>query len=181
MRSSSRWPWAPASCGFRRSPPPDTWSAPAGWIAFPATASDYGGPRPYPCSRPTGSPSPACSLIPAAQAAGVTRILVNHPNFLIGADPALCSSWAQQGVFIEHSLCHYIPESTFHRFSLDTLLEYVATVGCARTVLSSDLGQAGNPTPVEGFRWIVDALTAADVDAPTIRQLVGASARALVD
>jgi hypothetical protein len=121
------------------------------------------------------------SLIPAAQAAGVTRILVNHPNFLIGADPALCSSWAQQGVFIEHSLCHYIPESTFHRFSLDTLLEYVATVGCARTVLSSDLGQAGNPTPVEGFRWIVDALTAADVDAPTIRQLVGASARALVD
>jgi hypothetical protein len=121
------------------------------------------------------------ALIPVAQAAGVTRILVNHPNFIVGAGPALCSAWAEQGVFIEHSLCHYVTASTFHRFSLETLLEYVSAVGAGRTVLSSDLGQAGNPTPVEGFRWIVAALAAANVDAPTIRQLVSASARALVD
>jgi hypothetical protein len=121
------------------------------------------------------------ALIPVAQAAGVTRILVNHPNFIIGAEPALCASWAEQGVFIEHSLCHYVTASSFHRFSLDSLLAYVSTVGADRTVLSSDLGQAGNPTPVEGFRWIVAALTAADVSVPTIRRLVSGSARALVD
>ena len=121
------------------------------------------------------------ALIPVALAAGVTRILVNHPNFIIGADPGLCSSWARQGVFIEHSLCHYAPGSSFQRFTLEVLLEYVSTVGADHTVLSSDLGQAANPTPVEGFRWIAAALAAADIDAATIRRLVGASARALID
>jgi hypothetical protein len=120
-------------------------------------------------------------LIPAARSAGVTRILVNHPNFIVGANPGLCATWAEQGVFIEHSLCHYIPDSTFHRFTLETLLEYVTAVGPDRTVLSSDLGQVGNPTPVEGFRSIVAALAAADVGASTIRQLVGHSATALID
>jgi hypothetical protein len=121
------------------------------------------------------------SLLPVARAAGVTRILVNHPNFLVGADPALCAAWAEHGVFIEHSLCHYISESTFHRFPLQTLLEFVAAVGAAHTVLASDLGQAGNPTPVEGFESIVMALAGAGVSTATIRQLVRDSARSLID
>lgn len=120
-------------------------------------------------------------LIAAARAAGVSRILVNHPNFIIGADPDLCASWAAQGVFIEHSLCHYVEGSTFHRFSLDTLLKYVTAAGPDRTVLSSDLGQAGNPTPVEGFRAIAAALAAAGVGVSTIRRLVSGSARTLID
>jgi hypothetical protein len=121
------------------------------------------------------------ALIPAARAAGINRLLVNHPNFIVGAEPRLCAEWAEQGVFIEHSLCHYVPGSTFQRFPLDTLLEYVSAVGAGNTVLSSDLGQAGNPTPVEGFRSIVGALAAAEVDERTIRQLVRGSARALID
>ena len=120
-------------------------------------------------------------LIPTAQAIGVTRILVNHPNFVVGADPGVCAAWAREGVFIEHSLCHYISDSVFHRFPLQTLLEFVAAVGPTRTVLSSDLGQTGNPTPVEGFRSIVAALAEAGVSTTTIRQLVRDSARALID
>jgi hypothetical protein len=119
-------------------------------------------------------------LIEAAQRCGVSRIMVNHPNFVIGADARRCAGWAQRGVFIEHSLCHYVQGSSMRKFSLDTLLDYVSQVGVSQTILSSDLGQVGNPTPVEAFGWLVDQLVAHDVDPATIRRLVSGSAQALI-
>jgi hypothetical protein len=173
---------------------------------FPRDTVGLRGSKPVPVLAPDGTPLPevlevldliaradailACghlaapeinALISAAQMRGVTRVLVNHPNFIIGADPDLCASWAAKGVFIEHSLCHYVKTSSFCRFSVETLLKYIEAAGPERTLLSSDLGQVGNPTPVEGFRAIIAALDAAGVAGPTIRQLVSSSARALID
>lgn len=120
-------------------------------------------------------------LIDTAQRCGVRRIMVNHPNFVVGADARRCARWAEQGVFIEHSLCHYVEGSTMRKFGLDTLYDYIEQVGVDQTILSSDLGQVGNPTPVEAFRWIVDELLADDVPAATVRRLVSGSASALID
>jgi hypothetical protein len=119
-------------------------------------------------------------LIRTAQAVGVRRILVNHPNFIVEASPAQCAEWAARGVYVEHSLCHYMDGSALRRWGLDTLLDYAEKVGAEQTILSSDLGQVGNPTPVEGFRWVVTELGAAGVPEATIRQLVGGSARTLI-
>jgi hypothetical protein len=120
-------------------------------------------------------------VIDAAVAVGVRRIVVNHPNFVVDASPDRCAAWAEKGAYIEHSLCHYVDGSTFRKWELDTLLEYVHRVGSGRTILSSDLGQAGNPTPVEAFRWIVPQLDQAGVAEAAIRNLVSTSARTLVD
>ena len=119
-------------------------------------------------------------VIDAALARGVRRILVNHPNYVLGASPTTAARWAEQGVYVEHSLGQYDPRSTFHKWNLDVLMEYVNEVGASRTILSSDLGQVGNPTPTEAFRAMVPRLAAAGVPAGTIRQLVATSAASLI-
>lgn len=47
------------------------------------------------------------AVIRAAAAKGIERIVVNHPNFVIGADPQRCLEWTRYGVMFEHELCMY--------------------------------------------------------------------------
>jgi hypothetical protein len=120
-------------------------------------------------------------LIAGARDIGVRRILVNHPNFVVGATVDRCAEWARQGVYIEHSLSHYDAHSMFRKWDLDVLLEYIRASGVSHTVISSDLGQVNNPTPTEAYRAIVPRLASAGLDLNDIRQLVGGSATALID
>src|SRR5690606_20784629 len=43
-------------------------------------------------------------LVPAAIAAGVDRIVISHPDFIVGADPQCIGSWCRQGAYVEHCL-----------------------------------------------------------------------------
>ncbi|MEV1293397.1 DUF6282 family protein [Pseudonocardia sp. NPDC049635] len=98
------------------------------------------------------------ALIDGALAAGVERIVVNHPNFVVGADLEICRSWARRGVTLEHSLCMYDERSHLSQASLDELLAYIDIAGPEHTIFGSDLGQAGNPFPVESYRLILGLL-----------------------
>jgi Family of unknown function (DUF6282) len=120
-------------------------------------------------------------LIAGAREVGVRRILVNHPNFVVGATPERCAEWVRHGAYIEHSLSHYDANSKFRKWDLDVLLDYARVAGLDHTLISSDLGQVGNPTPVEAYRAIVPRLDHAGLDLGEIRQLVGGSASALID
>ncbi|HTN56654.1 MAG TPA: DUF6282 family protein [Protaetiibacter sp.] len=120
-------------------------------------------------------------LIDAARDAGVTRVLVTHPNFVIGADPTRVAAWAEKGVFIEHSICQYDWRARTYKWGLDTLMAYVEAAGAEQTILSSDLGQATNPLPVSGFRQLASELREFGVDDRTIRELIGGSARRLIE
>ncbi len=62
------------------------------------------------------------------------------------------------GAYIEHSMCMYHPESTFHFWNFDRLKRWIELVGPERTLLGSDLGQKNNPLPVEGLRYTVEKL-----------------------
>lgn len=119
-------------------------------------------------------------VIDAAVDLRLPRILVNHPNYVLGAGPDLAARWAEQGAYVEHSLSQYDLRSAFYKWDLEVLMDYVRRVGASRTILSSDLGQVGNPTPTEAFRAIVPRLAAAGVSLATIRQLVAGSAAALI-
>ncbi|MGH8893121.1 MAG: DUF6282 family protein [Actinomycetes bacterium] len=115
-------------------------------------------------------------LIRTAHGMGIERILVNHPNFVVGATPQQCAEWVELGVYFEHSLCMYDERSTFFHWKLDVLLEYIAAVGVQRTLLCSDLGQANNPLPVEAYEVTVRGLLDAGVDPRDIRLMVGGNA-----
>jgi hypothetical protein len=112
------------------------------------------------------------AVIRAAYEQGVRKLIVSHPNFVIGADPERCASWVEFGVKFEHELCMYDDRSSFYHWELDTLLEYAKVVGIESTMIGSDLGQAGNPYPVDAYRKIVRGLLDIGVSKADIRTMV---------
>lgn len=120
-------------------------------------------------------------LIDQATSMGLSRILVLHPNYVVGASPARCRSWADRGAVIEHSACMYDPRSNLHSYEIDTLCDYLSVVGLEHSMLGSDLGQANNPFPVEGFAAVAEALVGAGMGEQDIRKLVSGSASRLIE
>ena len=100
----------------------------------------------------------ALALLRGAKEAGVRRMLINHPDFVIDATEADVQEFVRLGAYIEHSMCMYHPESTFHLWNFDRLKRWIELVGPERTLLGSDLGQKNNPLPVEGLRYTIEKL-----------------------
>ncbi len=118
---------------------------------------------------------PAPSIIAVFEAAkehGVRRLIVNHPNFVIEASKDEVKRLAALGALIEHSLCMYDEESSFHNWQIDTLVDWIRWVGPERSSLGSDLGQAGNPFPADSFRKICSRLLEVGMSEREVRMLV---------
>jgi hypothetical protein len=87
-------------------------------------------------------------LIAEAKKQGVKKILMNHPEFIINASLDEMVEIADQGVMIEHSYA-LVVSGELHK---DYLVEMIRRVGAERTIIGSDLGQQGNPYPVDGLK-----------------------------
>ena len=112
------------------------------------------------------------AVFEAARDAGVTRMVLNHPNFVIEATKEEVAKIADLGAVVEHSLCMYDEDSTFHQWELGVLLEWIALVGPERTQLGSDLGQRNNPLPVESYRKLCGRMLDAGMGEREIRMMV---------
>lgn len=112
------------------------------------------------------------ALIRGGRGQGVERIVVNHPNFVVGAGPDVCATWVELGATIEHSLCMYDDRSTFYHWEIDVLLGYFKACGFENTILGSDLGQKENPLPVESYTRVLRMLLDAGLDAKELRRVV---------
>jgi hypothetical protein len=99
-------------------------------------------------------------LLHAARAAGVRRMLVNHPGFMVEATEEQAREFTRLGAYIEHSVAYHHPDHDFCSWPLERLAHWIDAVGPERTILASDLGQRGarNPNPVAGLRDVVGRL-----------------------
>ena len=118
------------------------------------------------------APHQITAVFEAAREVGVERMLVNHPNFVIEASFDDARHWVGLGAYIEHSLCMYDEESSFHNWDVDTLVEWIEAVGVDRSTLASDLGQMNNPLPTDSFRKIASRLLERGTSADTVRTMV---------
>jgi hypothetical protein len=118
------------------------------------------------------APDQITAVFQAAREVGIRRMLVNHPNFVIEATYEQAREWMELGAYIEHSLCMYDEESSFHNWDIDTLVEWIEAIGPERSTLASDLGQMNNPLPTDSFRKIVGRLLERGTSEDTIRSLV---------
>jgi hypothetical protein len=113
---------------------------------------------------------------------GVQRIMVNHPNFVVGATPELVGEWARKGVYIEHSVGMY--DNFFgakkSKMEFSALERYIAAAGAGKTMLVSDTGQQNNPRPVDVIKIAIRQLLARDYDEKSIRSMVGGNAGELL-
>jgi hypothetical protein len=133
----------------------------------------------------TGGHLPASEidiLITAARKAGVQRILVNHPNFIVGATPELAGEWARKGVYIEHSVGMYDAFFGTRKSVLEfsVLERFIAAAGIGRTILVSDTGQQNNPRPVDVIKVVIRELIGHGYDEESIRSMVGGNAGQLL-
>ncbi|MEI9852415.1 MAG: DUF6282 family protein [Sphingomonas sp.] len=110
-----------------------------------------------------------------ARKRGVTKLLVNHPTFILDASKEDIRKLATElDAYIEHSLCMYIklttrPKAMYPPEELDALIQ-AGTVD--RTILASDLGQKGNDHPVLGFRNVIEECIGLGYSDEDIRKMI---------
>lgn len=118
---------------------------------------------------------PATSIVAsfeAAREAGVRRLLVNHPNFIVDVGSEEARRLVELGAYIEHEVSMYDESSRFHQFGIETLEEWIELAGVERTVLASDLGQANNPLPPESLQRIAERLVAGGLAPGQVHDLL---------
>ena len=93
-------------------------------------------------------------LVDEARRKGLSQIVVTHPIGLKGGTYFSLEEqcrMAEKGAFIEHCF-----GTTLH-WKLDpmAIVEAIRAAGAEHCILSTDLGQAFNPTPAEGMRMMI--------------------------
>ncbi|AJE46704.1 DUF6282 family protein [Celeribacter indicus] len=114
-----------------------------------------------------------------ARARGVTRLFLNHPTYVNGGSMDQIRDLVGMGVMMEHSICMFIP-STFQLFDDEHLRNVIAAAGVENTFFGSDLGQNGNPTPVEGMRAIIELLLRLGYPDSDVRAMTATNAARFV-
>jgi hypothetical protein len=119
-------------------------------------------------------------LFTEAKARGVSRLLVNHPNYVVGASTADMRELVAMGAYLEHSVCMYVEGSRFKFYDPQTLRELIDAGTVERTILGSDLGQSGNPRPVAGFRAVIAICLQIGCTPEEIRKMISTNAARLM-
>lgn len=107
----------------------------------------------------------------AARDRGVQRLVVSHPDFVIGADPEQCREFIDMGAVVEHELHMYDPSAKM-RWPLEQLLEWITVLGAENTLLGSDLGQKGFPWPVDAYIRVAEGLLELGLPEEDLRAIV---------
>ena len=111
-----------------------------------------------------------------ARRRGVERLILTHPEDIVGASVEDAKEIADLGAYVEHSLAFFAEGSKFRTRNYDDLHAFVSQVGPERTILCSDLGQVGTINPLEGFQIGVAACLALGFSETQIRRMISTNA-----
>jgi hypothetical protein len=111
------------------------------------------------------------SVVETAKAMQISKILINHPFRREG--PALSleqqESLVSKGAILEHCAFHFLKKKD--PIPVITLVKAIKRIGSKNCSLASDLGQVGNPLPVDGLRNFVADLLAHGVTPQEIKTM----------
>lgn len=127
------------------------------------------------------SPPEITAVLRAAKKLGLRRLVVNHPNFVIEANPAQAREWVELGAVVEHGLVQYDSRTTFFQWNVDTMLSFINAVGVDNTIIGSDLGQKNNPFPIDSYERVLGQLLDAGVSREDVRKLVAVNTGRVLD
>jgi hypothetical protein len=120
------------------------------------------------------------ALLAAARQAGVRRLLVQHPSFTvpsIGGDEL--AELAGQGAVVELTYLNVSP--LWRTSTVAEAAETLNRLGGDAVVVSSDAGQAHNPSPTEALRSFAQALYEQGVAQVELTKALCATPRRLLD
>jgi len=114
------------------------------------------------------SPAETLALVRAASAAGITKIVVDHPYLpftgLSDLDRQL--ELVELGATLNYAFSMLTPK--WFSVGLPELVANIKVVGPENIILSSDLGQLHNPLPAEGLRSYIQLLLEEGVSADDV-------------
>jgi hypothetical protein len=110
-------------------------------------------------------------LVPAARQAGVSRILVTHPDHSIsGIGVEEQKALAAEGAILEKDA--NTVAAPWHSTTIEALVKSIRDVGPAHCVLATDYGQLHSPSPAEGLRIFVQLCLEQGITEAEIRTMV---------
>ena len=112
----------------------------------------------------------AWDLFTEATKRGVRRMVLSHPWHVIGANPDQCLELCALGVFIEHEVGAFDPESVL-KWDPDLLDDWIRALGPDNTVLASDLGQKDRPMPVDSLVRVSQLMVDRGLDAAGLTRM----------
>lgn len=124
--------------------------------------------------------SEAFPLFEEARRRGVKRLLCNHPTYVVDASLDDIRRLVSMGVYVEHSMCMFVPGSKFKFYDPPTLQAMIEAGSVERTILGSDLGQLGNPRLIDGFRNVIETCLDLGYGEADVRRMVSSNAATLV-
>ena len=116
------------------------------------------------------SPPEIFAVFKAAREAGVQKLLVLHPEFVVNLSQEQGRELAQMGAFIEHEVSMYYRERP--EWPIDRLVNWIKAVGPEHTTLGSDTGQATSPLPAEVFGKVAHQLVENGVAERDVRRML---------
>ncbi len=119
-------------------------------------------------------------LFDEAKKRGVTKMLVNHPTYIVGCSDEDIRGLVSMGVYMEHSIAMFIEGSGF-QYQPEYLRHLIEVAGVDKTCLCSDLGLWGAPRPIEGYRQIVAMLLDMQFSHADIRTMIGDNSARLLN
>jgi Family of unknown function (DUF6282) len=114
------------------------------------------------------------TVVDAARGAGVTQIVITHPEFpaqALAVDDQI--ALARRGALLER--CMTTPWTG--KIAWEQWIEHIRAAGPEHSVLSTDLGQVFNPPVEEGMGIMVDRLLAAGFDDKEITTMAVTNTR----
>lgn len=117
-------------------------------------------------------------LLQEAKKRHINRIIVTHVDF-----PATFTTIEEQkefikyGAILEHTYVNIINKD----FDMDSLKAHIRGVGAENIILSTDLGQYMNPSPVEGFGSYLESVLLTGISEKEIERMVVKNTSALVE
>jgi hypothetical protein len=114
------------------------------------------------------SPAEIRVLVPEARRAGVTRVLVTHPDLaLSGLSVDAQKALAAEGAVLEKDIIVMMP--AWQSINLEQMTKSIREIGPEHCVLATDFGQLHHPTPPEGLRMFVQMLLEQGLSPEAIR------------
>lgn len=126
------------------------------------------------------SASETLILVKKAIEIGVKRILINHPEWELTAVPLhLQIELAHKGVYLEKSFLSCLPG--WGNVGMSRMAGIINSIGPHHCIITTDLGQARNPSPVKGLLTFIQELLKAGLREKDIKMLVCENPWNLID
>lgn len=112
------------------------------------------------------------AIVAAARHRGVERIVVTHPDYIVGASLDQMSMWAQAG-----AMCEVAGSTSWTRSSLaciptERTVEVIRRIGANALILASDFGQRDNPPHLEALQHWIEELVGCGVTGDEVRTML---------